>query len=168
MVLNTRYPHLLFFIALFCFYACSTTKNIQTVGDLSFQVSFPTELSDNPLDGRLLLLLSNNEENEPRFQIVDGPKSQLAFGIDVENWEAGKSATFDKSVFGYPLKSISEIPKGEYYVQALLHVYETFNRGDGHVVKLPMDNGEGQQWNRSPGNLYSTPQKVMILSLIHI
>ena len=40
-------------------------------------------------------------------------------------------------------------------MQALLHRYETFRRADGHTVKLPMDRGEGQQWNRAPGNLYS-------------
>ena len=51
---------------------------------------------------------------------------------------------------------------GEYTVQALLHRYETFKRSDGHTVKLPMDRGEGQQWNRAPGNLYSTPQKLTI------
>ena len=51
---------------------------------------------------------------------------------------------------------------GDYYIQAVLHVYETFNLATGQVVKLPMDNGEGQQWNRSPGNLYSTPIKVSI------
>jgi hypothetical protein len=45
-------------------------------------------------------------------------------------------------------------------VQALLHRYETFHRADGHVVKLPMDRGEGQQWNRAPGNLYSAPKPV--------
>ena len=47
-------------------------------------------------------------------------------------------------------------------VQALLHRYETFRRSDGHTVKLPMDRGEGQQWNRAPGNLYSTPQKITV------
>lgn len=150
------------FLALLCLYACATTKKPQTQEDLSFEITFPKSLSEQALDGRLLLLLSNNNKNEPRFQIADGPQSQLAFGINVENWEAGKVAIFDKTVFGYPLKSIANIPEGEYYVQALLHIYETFNRADGHTVKLPMDNGEGQQWNRSPGNVYSTPQKVMI------
>ena len=27
-----------------------------------------------------------------------------------------------------------------------------------------MDRGEGQQWSRAPGNLYSTPQKITIQS----
>ena len=53
-------------------------------------------------------------------------------------------------------------PPGTYSVQALLHRYETFRRGDGHVVKLPMDRGEGQQWNRAPGNLYSTAREIAI------
>ena len=47
-------------------------------------------------------------------------------------------------------------------MQALLHRYETFHRADGKTVKLPMDRGEGQQWNRAPGNLYSTPRKVAL------
>ena len=45
-------------------------------------------------------------------------------------------------------------------MQALLHKYETFRLATGHTVKLPMDRGEGQQWNSAPGNIYSAPQKV--------
>ena len=51
---------------------------------------------------------------------------------------------------------------GKYWVQALLHTYETFDLSTGHTVKLPMDNGEGQQWNKSPGNLYSEPKEITI------
>ncbi len=155
----------LFFLLLVCsFFSCANIKSIapSTKKKLSFEVTLPTSLSDQALDGRLLLLISKNNDAEPRFQIADGPNSQLAFGIDVENFGGNNTATFDAAVFGYPLKSITDIPKGEYYVQALLHVYETFNRADGHVVKLPMDRGEGQKWNRAPGNLYSTPQKIII------
>ena len=36
-------------------------------------------------------------------------------------------------------------------MQGLLHVYETFTRGDGHTVKLPPDRGEGQQWATRAG-----------------
>jgi hypothetical protein len=53
-------------------------------------------------------------------------------------------------------------------VQALLHKYETFRRSDGRVLKLPMDRGEGQQWNRAPGNLYSTPRKVTLPGPVEI
>lgn len=157
-----RIYYFAFFLVLLTF-SCSSTKNISTRNNnLSFVISFPPSLSSQPLDGRLLLLISNNDAKEPRFQIADGPNSQLAFGIDVENMDAGKPISLDASAFGYPLKSINDIPKGEYQIQILLHVYETFNRSDGHTVKMPMDRGEGQQWNRAPGNLYSTPQKITI------
>lgn len=161
-MMNTRNT-LIYLFTICCFFACASTKNIsKEAPSLSFEVTLPTALSNQALDGRLLLLISKNKDAEPRFQIADGPNSQLVFGIDVENFGGKNTATFDDTVFGYPLKSITKIPKGEYYVQALLHIYETFHRADGHVVKLPMDNGEGQQWNRSPGNLYSTPQKILI------
>jgi len=126
-----------------------------------FAVSFSPEQSRQPLNGRLLLLISTRAEGEPRFQISGTSlDSQQVFGIDVEGMKPGEEKTFDAGVLGYPLESLSEIPAGSYTVQALLHKYETFRRADGHVVKLPMDRGEGQQWNRAPGNLYSTPQKV--------
>ncbi|MBC6951650.1 hypothetical protein DWB58_27305, partial [candidate division KSB1 bacterium] len=129
---------------------------------LRFAVSFTQEKNKTPLDGRLLLMFSTNEEKEPRFQISDDQTTQQIFGIDVESLAPGQTAFFDASVFGYPVKSLAEIKPGEYFVQALLHKYETFHLANGHTVKLPMDRGEGQQWNRAPGNLYSMPQKMMI------
>ncbi|MBI2619259.1 MAG: hypothetical protein HYW57_04195, partial [Ignavibacteriales bacterium] len=125
-----------------------------------FSVTYPKERSAVPLDGRLLLMISTDSTREPRFQISDGPGSQQIFGQNVEGWKGGESVVVGSQAHGYPRRSFSEIPVGEYWVQALLHRYETFRRADGHTVKLPMDRGEGQQWNRAPGNLYSTPRKV--------
>jgi hypothetical protein len=129
---------------------------------LRVAVSFSEQFSKMPLDGRLLLLISRNNTAEPRFQVGEDPDTQLVFGVDVEAMKPGQKVLFDRSIFGYPLRSMAEIPAGEYFVQALLHKYETFKRRDGNVVKLPMDRGEGQQWNRAPGNLYSTPQKLRL------
>lgn len=129
---------------------------------LRFAVSFPVERSTNPLDGRLLLLISANNAREPRFQISEDLNTQQVFGVDVEGLKPGAEAIVDDSAFGYPVRSLAQIPSGEYWVQAVLHRYETFKRSDGHTVKLPMDRGEGQQWSRAPGNLYSAPQKLAI------
>jgi len=139
---------------------CSTQH--APAAKLKFAVSFPQELSAAPLDGRMLLLISSNDSAEPRFQINDGSNTQLVFGVDVDGLEPGQESMIDSSVYGYPLKSISDIPSGEYYVQALLNRYETFHRSDGHTVKLPMDQGEGQRWNVKPGNFYSTPKKIAL------
>ena len=112
------------------------------------------------LDGRLLLLLADNNKPEPRFQINDGATTQLVFGIDVENWKSGEVQLVGVNAFGYPLERLRNVPAGDYYAQVVLHRYETFHLQNGHTVKLPMDRGEGQHWNEAPGNLYSTPVKI--------
>src|SRR5882762_2669402 len=125
----------------------------------TFRVTIANSLQQPVLDGRLLLLLSNNDKSEPRFQINDAAGTQMVFGVDVENWQPGHSQLVDMHAFGYPIERLRQVPAGDYYIQVLLHKYETFHRKDGRVVKLPMDRGEGQHWNVAPGNIYSTPVK---------
>jgi hypothetical protein len=128
----------------------------------SFSVTFPKEVSTQSLDGRLLLCLSTDPNDEPRNQIDDSPRTQLVFGLTVDGWQPGQPAIVDATVWGYPIRSLKDLPAGEYYIQAVLNKYETFHRGDGKTVKLHMDQGEGQHWNISPGNLYSKPVKVTV------
>jgi hypothetical protein len=125
-------------------------------------VSFTKECSATPLDGRLLLLLSNDGSAEPRLQIALAPRTQMIFGVDVENMQPGQSITIDDSASGYPVRYLHDVPAGEYFVQVVLNRYETLHRADGYTVKLHMDQGEGQHWNVSPGNLYSKPQKITL------
>lgn len=125
-----------------------------------FTIEFTEALSRQAQDGRLLLLLATNEKTEPRFQINDGLTTQIVFGIDVEGMQPGQAIEVGQQAIGFPIKAISELPEGDYYVQALLNRYETFNLKTGHTVKLPPDQGEGQQWNRKPGNFYSKPVKI--------
>jgi len=141
--------------------ACQPTA--EPASDSStFALSFSEDASSEPLDGRLLLILSKNDENEPRFQVRSGVNAAQIFGVNAEGLAPGEAMTIDESVFGYPHDSLSEMPPGEYFVQAVLHKYDTFNLGNGKTVKLPMDQGEGQQWARSPGNLYSEPRLVQV------
>jgi hypothetical protein len=133
---------------------------LPTLSAQRFSVSFPKERSATPLDGRLLLILSTDPSAEPRMQVNDTPKTQLIFGVDVDGLQPGQDARVDERAFGYPVRSLADLKPGEYYVQAVLHRYETFHRADGHTVKLPMDRGEGQHWNLAPGNLYSKPLKI--------
>src|SRR5687767_9796080 len=153
----------LFFLVIFLF--CNYLLIAQ-----SFSIRLPDTLSNKKLDGRLFLLISNNNNDEPRFQVADGPNTQLVFGIDVENWQPGTTQTISVNAFGYPIESLAKVPAGEYYIQALLHIYETFHSKDGKVVKLPIDRREGQHWNRAPGNIYSIPVKIKfnpLLKIIH-
>jgi hypothetical protein len=147
------------FLSLLLVMGCSTQNKKTSI----FKISFTSELSDQAQDGRLLLLLANNDKTEPRFQINDGLTTQLVFGIDVEGMMPGQEIELsDETAFGFPIQSIRNIPAGDYYVQGLINRYETFNLKTGHTVKLPPDQGEGQQWHSKPGNFYSKPVKVTI------
>ncbi len=130
--------------------------------NLHFQVSFPANQTSTPLDGRLYVLLSTDDKKEPRFEINDDPDTQQFFGIDVDGLAPGAAAVLDSNAVGYPADSLACIPAGDYYVQGLLNIYQTYHLANGHTLKLPPEKGEGQQWNTKPGNLYSKPQKVHI------
>lgn len=110
-----------------------------------------------PRDGRVILILSTAANPEPRMAASEGLDTQQIFGVDVDS---ARAAVIDGSTLGYPRDSFAQIPAGDYTVQAVLNIYETFHRSDGRTVKLPMDQGEGQHWNRKPGNLYSEPTKI--------
>ncbi len=152
--LNTFFLSFLFFIFL------NSCQQPTTSVSPTFSISFKSDTNDKALDGRIILLISKHNDQEPRFQLSDGPKTCLAYGVNVNEIKSGEASNINTEDFGYPIESLKDIPKGEYFVQAVFHLYETFNRADGHTVKLPMDRGEGQHWNRAPGNFYSTPKKI--------
>ena len=149
------FPNLFLFILLI---SCNPDQK----QSIKFDIQIDESLHKEVLDGRLLLLLSRNEEREPRFQINDGPSTQIVFGKDVEGWQPGSIKRFSGEEFGYPFENMKDLPPGEYWIQVLIHKYSTFNLANGHTLKLPASWEAGQQWNREPGNIYSTPVKVNI------
>lgn len=130
--------------------------------NLRFEVTLPAARGTVPLDGRLLVFISTDTSSEPRFQVSDAPGTQQVFGVDVDGWKPGETRVVDATAFGYPLRSLTELPRATYRVQALINRYETFHRSDGHTVKLPPDKWEGQQYARKPGNLYAKPRSLAI------
>ena len=130
-----------------------------------FNVSYADGLVDGPQDGRLLVLIANTDrDDEPRFLVSNSPDTQLVFGRNVESWASGEIAVVDESATGFPIRSLLELPEGTYIAQALLNRYKDYRLANGKVVSLPPDQGEGQQWNRKPGNVYSTPIEFRVSS----
>src|SRR3954464_937214 len=140
--------------------AFATTVTAATKAPLTFEITYPRAMSAAPLDGHILLLISNDPKAEPRFQIGGNIDSQQMFGVDVDQWAATSAARVDAKTIGFPIKNLGELPPGDYTVQAVLNIYETFHLGNGKTVKLPPDKGEGQHWQTKPGNLMSTPVKI--------
>lgn len=125
-----------------------------------FEISYPASVNAGPITGRVYVMISRTSDREPRLQI--GRLGVPFFGRDVEKLGAGQNATIDATDLGSPVVSLSEIPAGEYYVQAFVNIYSEFRRSDGHVVWMHDDRWEGQRFNRGPGNLYSSVQKIAL------
>ena len=129
---------------------------------LTFTIFVPAARGAQLLDGRVLLFISDDGRTEPRFQTDQyrANSTRPIFGVDVDALGPGEAVVIDETAVGWPVRSLRDIPAGDYYVQAMLARYETFHRADGYTVKMPMDRGEGQHWSTKPGNLYSTPVKM--------
>jgi hypothetical protein len=126
-----------------------------------FEISFPASAHAGPMTGRLFLMISRTDEPEVRLQGTWVPSPEI-IAVNVNGLRPEESVLVDGSALGTPLRSLNDVPDGDYYVQAVLNVYTEFHRADGHVLWLHMDQGEGQQFSTSPGNLYSTVVKLSL------
>jgi hypothetical protein len=124
-----------------------------------FEVTLPAS-HKQPLTGRVFVIVAKSNDPEPRLQAGSWRGRTEFMGVDVQQLQPGQSVSLTSSTLGYPLKNVRELPAGDYYVQALLSVYTKFERADGHIIWGHRDQWEGQQFNRSPGNLYSPVQRV--------
>lgn len=129
-------------------------------GKCRFEVKFPAVLHEGPITGRVFVIITQDASKEPRFQVAERLVGCPFFGLDVEKLEPGKPAVIDGSILGYPVRSLKDIPAGDYYVQAFFNVYSEFKRADGHTVWLHDDQWEGQHMFKSPGNIYSEVRKI--------
>jgi len=127
---------------------------------LKFNISFPASAHPQPITGRVFVAISKREGPEPRMLVGFWGDTSPFFGADVDRLKPGEISSIDGTTLGYPPRSLADIPAGDYYVQAILNVYTECHRSDGHTLWVHLDQWEGQQFNRSPGNLYSEVQKV--------
>ena len=163
---NPHPDHMRAFTALFAiastFLGVASANAQNASSRLRFAVSFPAERSSAAIDGRLLLMISADTSGEPRTQVSGSVATAQIFGVDVDGWKPGETRYVDATAFGYPLRSLSQLKAGRYRVQAMINRYETFKRSDGHTVKLPPDQWEGQQFASKPGNLYSRAVNMVV------
>ena len=137
-----------------------------TPARLRIEISYAADVRDGPLTGRLFLGLSPSADPEPRIAAYNSARQRDGrvpfFAADVTGVDPGEPMAIDAAADGYPYARLGELPPGDYWVQALLHVYTEYRRRDGHVIWAPQDQWEGQRWAFSPGNLVSAPRRVRV------
>lgn len=123
-----------------------------------FTISFPAAAHPGPITGRVYVAISKTNDRTP-IQQTDTTGVPL-FGVNIDQLAPGTAAVIDASVVGYPVKSLKDLPAGDYWAQAFVNVYTKFARADGHTVWLHQDQWEGQNWKISPGNIAGTPVQI--------
>ena len=143
-------------LAAACAFACTHAR----AADQQFEISFPASAHAAAITGRVFVAITRHADPEPRLQVAGWQRCTPLYGVDVDQLKPGDSARIDGGTLGYPLQSLRELPAGDYYVQAIVNVYTEFHRAKGPAIWAHMDQWEGQQFNRSPGNLISEVQLV--------
>src|SRR5262249_38764957 len=123
-----------------------------------FEISFPASAHAGPITGRAYVAITRDSGRSPIDQT--GETGVPLFGVNIDALTPGASAIIDASAFGHPLPSLRDLPAGDYWVEPFINVYTRFPRADGHVVWLHMDQWEGQDWKRSPGNIAGKPVRI--------
>jgi hypothetical protein len=121
------------------------TADSRSPTSFRFEVTLAAGMVSERPAGRLLVVLGRQPRPEARLTIGrTGMDSPPVFGIDVKPFHPGTGAVVDNSATSFPLPSLSSVPAGVYYAQAVLDT----NRD----LKSP----------NAPGNFYSVPLKVTI------
>ena len=124
-----------------------------------FEVSISSAAASQPVTGRLVLLISKTAQPEPRLALsLRGP---VVVGLDLEQVRPDQPVVVDDAATAYPVK-LSAIPPGDYFVQAVVNVYDQVRRADGKTLWLPMNDGTIEFFTAAAGNLYSDVVPVRI------
>lgn len=109
---------------------------------LRFEVTVAAGLLEPAQNGRLFVLVSRRAVGEPRLAVGDtGLDAPPLFAKDVNHFSTNSTAVIDETASAFPLKNLSQLEAGDYFIQALFD----FN------IDVKSINAEG--------NLYSTVQK---------
>ena len=127
-------------------------------GGPRIEIAFSTDARAEPVTGMVYVAISRDNQRSPIDQT--SPTGVPLFSRFVEGLAPGSAAAITADDRGHPVRSLRDLPAGEYWMQPFVNVYTRFPRADGRTVWLHNDHWEGQDWKRSPGNLLGDAVKV--------
>src|ERR1044071_23555 len=77
-----------------------------------FEISFPQAAHAGPVTGRVYVAISRTNDRPPVQRA--GEAGVPLFGVNVEQPAPGKAAVIDARAFGFPARSLRDIPAGDY------------------------------------------------------
>jgi len=161
MRLLARLVAVLFLAAVTAILAAQTTNAQQRAGALAsprIEISFAKEARGEAVTGMVYVAIGRDNQRSPIEQA--SPTGAPLFSRYVDALAPGAIVAITADDRGYPVRSLSDLPAGEYWMQPFVNVYTRFPRADGKTVWLHNDQWEGQDWKRSPGNVFGDPVRV--------
>ncbi|HTL05218.1 MAG TPA: alpha/beta hydrolase-fold protein [Gemmatimonadales bacterium] len=116
------------------------------------EISIDAAAHSGPLTGRLVLVVARRAEPEPRYAI--SPSGPALFAVDLDALPAGRPVVIDSAALGFPWP-LAQLPPGDYFLQAVVNVYELARRADGHRIWVHLNDGSQEPFQVAAGNLYS-------------
>ena len=118
------------------------TQNARTA-PLRFEVTIAPGLVSSPQNGRLFVVMSPKSLPEPRLTLGQtGLDASPVVARDISAFAPGVTGTIDQTCAAFPIDSLTGLPAGDYFVQALF---------DSNVDLKSLN---------APGNLFSRPRKI--------
>ncbi len=101
--------------------ASDLSEHEEPVSGLKFSVSIAEGLVENPVSGRLLVIISTRANPEPRDAIsLPVPGSPRVLGLDLRDLEASQVTVIDTDSESFPIGALERLASGRYVVQAVL------------------------------------------------
>jgi hypothetical protein len=140
--------------------ACAAAGSVlaQPASGPRIEITIARTARPEPTSGMVYVAISRDNKRTPIEQA--SPSGAPLFSKYVEGLQAGAPVSITGVERGHPVASLDDLPAGEYWMQPFVNVYTRFPRADGKTVWLHMDQWEGQNWKRSPGNVYGQPVRV--------
>lgn len=108
---------------------------------LQFEVTAAPGLLAGPAEGRLIVVLGRSASPEPRTRVGEvSLQAEPVLGVDVTAFDGRKPAVLGTGSALFPLRSLIELPPGEYWAQAVLATNRDFRllEAPGNLVSPPV------------------------------
>lgn len=108
---------------------------------LRFEVTAVPGLLGAPAEGRLIVVLGRTNAPEPRTRVGDiSLRAEPVLGTDVTAFDGRRPAVLGQGSALFPQRSLTELPAGDYWLQAVLATNRDFRLLDapGNLVSQPV------------------------------
>src|SRR5881394_336158 len=92
----------------------------QISGAQRVEITLDPSATKQMTTGRVYVFFAKDSAREPRLLGGSYGASVPFFGVDAEAIKPGATVAVDATALGYPYESLSQVPAGQYYVQALM------------------------------------------------